>query len=275
VCNDNADIEYRCDGNGCGADAQQRTAVQYCSGDSASCTGSLEWQSWSNIQSCNTDQLCETNTTTYASCNTCPDGCASGSCCECSSGPCCDGCHRSPSNVVCQPNVDTEYRCEGNFCGANAQKRVADRYCSGTSTDCNGTTTWTNWQDIENCQDTQICASNTSTYAVCLDCPQGCTNGECIGGTDATVPIDAAGHHDASTTQPDASTTQPDGAMLDDSGQPINPNPPLTDPPNVRGSCSCNTLHTQSPPNLLFFFVVSSLFAALGLALRKRLIRKL
>jgi len=56
--------EYRCDGSGCGADAQRRAEYQYCTGDSADCgTDNLIWSDWHTIDNCLSTELCQSNST--------------------------------------------------------------------------------------------------------------------------------------------------------------------------------------------------------------------
>ena len=92
------------------------------------------------------------------SCGTCPSGysCESGTCqdfCPCASGSCCDGCNYESSNFVCGSDADWEYGCPwGTDCGDDVGVRYRDRYCSGTSSDCNGALgSWKGWETGESC----------------------------------------------------------------------------------------------------------------------------
>lgn len=187
ICNYNSGNEYRCDGTGCGSNAQQRQAIQHCSGSSASCDGPIEWQPWQEIQSCGSDQLCTTDGATYAACNT-SSSCSTQVYCDCDSGPCCDGCHFLPDSTVCNSFMDAEYRCAGDFCGASTQIRGSDQYCSGWSSGCEGQILWHDWEDIGFCSLDQICQTDGFSYAVCATCAEGCSDGACINGTITDPP---------------------------------------------------------------------------------------
>ncbi len=57
--------------------------------------------------------------------------------CECSSGDCCsNGCNYDDSSTVC--GSETGYQCSGSDCGDDHQSRDRDRYCSGSSSSCDG-----------------------------------------------------------------------------------------------------------------------------------------
>ncbi len=84
------------------------------------------------------------NTQTY------DDHCASGACvgtaCECSTGTCCDGCHFRTPSFKCLDDGPIEGTCTGAFdqvtptCGGtpSVSLRIGDRFCSATSSVCNG-----------------------------------------------------------------------------------------------------------------------------------------
>lgn len=171
----NSVTEYRCDGSGCGADAQKRTVVQYCSGSSDVCDGEVAEEAWTTEEECATDEICETDSSNYSKCNRCTNGCLDGACCACATGPCCDGCNYLPSSDVCDTN--DEYRCDGNGCGADAQKRGVTTYCSGTSASCDGETHEQAWTTLDDCTLDEICETDNSNYAFCkIDSVCDCDN---------------------------------------------------------------------------------------------------
>jgi hypothetical protein len=71
---------YRCDSINCGASAQSLTGTKKCQGGMNACTGDLEWEDWEILDPCNSDQICQTDGDTYATCTTCEHGCAEGAC---------------------------------------------------------------------------------------------------------------------------------------------------------------------------------------------------
>lgn len=178
ICDGNADVEYRCSGAECGANAQQRALVRHCSGDSTACTGATELLPWSNVESCAADDLCQTDGRTYARCMGCSAGCSNGTCCECDSGPCCDGCRFKPPSEVCDDRVAVEYRCEGDACGGTPQQRVQRRFCSGTRSACDGNATAGDWQSTSSCSG-QLCETDLTSFATCRPCELGCVEGRC------------------------------------------------------------------------------------------------
>src|SRR3989344_2383519 len=82
-----------------------------------------------------------------------PTQCAPGS------GPCCDGSGNflSSSNI-CQQDVTTEYGCPwGTSCGQNTGVRHQDRYCSGSSSACDGSLVYDSWSVSDVCNSNEIC----------------------------------------------------------------------------------------------------------------------
>lgn len=100
--------------------------------------------------------------------------------CTCSTGECCNGCTYYSSTKICNYNYGTDYRCSNYGCGADAQKSVAFRYCSGGAASCSGKVEWQDWQTLYACGYNQICETDESTYASCSAvCQNGCQNGAC------------------------------------------------------------------------------------------------
>ncbi len=178
VCNEQVEAEYQC-GSNCGAVATVHKKVQYCSGNTANCTGREEWRNWETLDNCTADEICQTDGTSYAECVDCPYGCMGGACCECSDGPCCDGCHFVNASVICNENSGFEYRCDGPACGGNPQLREQYQYCSGQSAQCNGEVGWRAWETQDSCTANATCTSDGETYARCEVCEQGCVDGRC------------------------------------------------------------------------------------------------
>ena len=104
--------------------------------------------------------------------------------CVCTTGPCCDGCNYRLSSYVCNDEVTTDFKCAGSSCGDDAQKMTQVRYCSGSSAQCNGSTSWGEWTTHENCGSDEKCDSDNETYSSCstnASCTSSfsCTNGVC------------------------------------------------------------------------------------------------
>ena len=96
---------------------------------------------------------------------------------ECTSGACCDGAFFRPTSHVC--STETEYRCDGTGCGADAQERIVTQSCGGTSRLCDGAISNGSWSTVEACTTDQVCVTSSSE-ASCLDCEYGCEGGECV-----------------------------------------------------------------------------------------------
>lgn len=97
----------------------------------------------------------------------------------CSSGSCCDlaNNHPLPSSTKCASNVSTEYRCTGSSKGSDVEIRHKDRYCSGTSSTCDGAEAWGAWQLYQGCSSSQLCDAANHT---CNEDPVRCySSSEC------------------------------------------------------------------------------------------------
>lgn len=172
--------ECRCTSGECGADVECRSQHRLCTGLSAECTTDhLEWEGWATTDECSTDQTCEV-TGGIGECLDCEMGCELGACVEreCTTGQCCDDGFFRPASHVC--STESEYRCDGTDCGADAQEREVTRNCTGSSSDCDGAVTNGSWTTVEACTTDQVCVA-TSTDASCRDCDEGCEEGACIG----------------------------------------------------------------------------------------------
>ena len=161
-------------GTTCGADVgwRVRSRTQYCSGTSASCTGSWStwsaWSSWYTEDYCGTSEYCTDDDST---CNS-----------QCSSGACCDGCRYKTSGS--QPTGytdDTNGFCSGTN-GANTTSYVyiRDYYCNGTDASMHYTDTL---QDTcgtcEYCTDNDLTCNTYGDGTVC-DTGKTCQGGSCL-----------------------------------------------------------------------------------------------
>lgn len=91
--------------------------------------------------------------------------------CQCTSGPCCDGCNFRPSTYAC--NSWTEYGCPwGAGCGSNVGIRTNTQYCSGNSSDCNGSIANSGWSVANSCNSWQVCTGSAcACNGNCLNTP--------------------------------------------------------------------------------------------------------
>ena len=85
--------------------------------------------------------------------------------CECNAGACCDGCNYYDANHVCQQDAQSEYACPwGTDPGDDVGLHTRDRYCSGSSSSCNGSYgAWSNWAVADACSLDEVCAPGDST----------------------------------------------------------------------------------------------------------------
>jgi iron(II)-dependent oxidoreductase len=98
---------------------------------------------------------------------------------ECSTGPCCDTEGQfMPATAICA--ATTEYGCTSTDCGADPQSRPVDRYCSGTSADCDGEELTGGWTLVDDCALDEMCAADGIDSATCYTCVHGCTDGVCV-----------------------------------------------------------------------------------------------
>ena len=92
--------------------------------------------------------------------------------CECVGGECCDGCYFLPATEVCEPQAESQYDCAGGGgCGEDVRVRFRDRYCSGSSADCDGAYgSWSAPQVADACSDEQSCSPGQESCNEDLDC---------------------------------------------------------------------------------------------------------
>lgn len=75
------EVEYRCGGTECGADAQKRTGTKRCNGTDEACHGEIEYDLWTIQDYCSPNQVCVApSISTMSYCQDCAHGCADGSC---------------------------------------------------------------------------------------------------------------------------------------------------------------------------------------------------
>jgi hypothetical protein len=84
-----------------------------------------------------------------------------------------------PSTKVCSSS--TEDRCSQNdVCGAKQQRRTVTKYCSGTSSGCDGSTVYGNtWSDVDQCTYDETCSSAAKTCVGELSCTTWCDGTLC------------------------------------------------------------------------------------------------
>lgn len=80
--------------------------------------------------------------------------------CVCSTGSCCDGCSYYGTEHVCETEAAHEFGCPwGVACGDDIGVRHQDRYCSGSSSSCQGITgDWGAWEVAVTCSSTEYCS---------------------------------------------------------------------------------------------------------------------
>ncbi len=101
--------------------------------------------------------------------------------CECTDDtlPCCDGCYFYSLTQVHVCETTFQYQCSGDACGGLAEKSTGTRLCQGGTVECTGEITWGGWEPHDTCSGDQLCESDQSTDARCVDCAGGCLEGNC------------------------------------------------------------------------------------------------
>ena len=101
---------------------------------------------------------------------------------DCGFGACCDlsTCSFRLSSHKCEDDVQTDYGCpDGTNLGDDVGVQTADRYCSGTSSSCDGSFVWGGWSVYDDCNSNEICI-NDNPNCQYVECS---SNSDC--GTDA------------------------------------------------------------------------------------------
>jgi len=88
---------------------------------------------------------------------------------ECTSGACCDTNTKKYKSSSTTCATATELSCYwGNDAGDDVAQRTKTTYCSGSSSSCSGTTSYSSWTTYESCSSSQKCQNN--------DCVSACTS---------------------------------------------------------------------------------------------------
>ena len=85
---------------------------------------------------------------------------------QCGSGACCDlnTCNYKTSTNICNPKESTKYTCYwGTSAGNDVGVRYENRFCSGTSSSCNGNLKWGEVQVYEDCNANNACKTGYSS----------------------------------------------------------------------------------------------------------------
>jgi hypothetical protein len=207
VCEHTNDWEYLCYTGEClGDDVWRREWVGHCSGSSEWCDGSFGWDDVQVWDACGGSEFCDSDLAGSApfSCSTAQ--CTSGSCCDSS----CGNYSYEPSSMVCDSSVgDYTYGCPDGQCeGDNVKRRDHKRYCSGSSSSCNGALAWNAWQTYDDCNAVEFCDADNAGST-----PFTCSFVQCTGGPCCNSACGDFSYKPASTIC-DSLTTQkgcPDG----------------------------------------------------------------
>jgi len=78
---------------------------------------------------------------------------------ECTSGLCCDSDgNYKPSSYKCQENANIDYGCPwGTSYGQDVGVNYGDKYCSGSSENCDGSLVWGGWEVNASCGPKEVC----------------------------------------------------------------------------------------------------------------------
>lgn len=73
--------------------------------------------------------------------------------------PCCEDGMILPDSVICDPQADVQYSCQGDdSCGGAVFARYKPRYCSGANWACTGQKgDWGQWQELRSCGASERC----------------------------------------------------------------------------------------------------------------------
>jgi len=160
-------------GTFCGQDVMQGQIVNYCSGSSSLCDGLTAYANFTPLEDCNDTEKCSDSDSTChydASCVT-PE-------CTPGSGPCCDSSgHYINSSFTCWST--TEYGCPwGASCGNDVGQRLKVQNCSGSSSSCNGSIAYGQWELAADCISTEKCIVGIVTCNYDASCPTTCPDND-------------------------------------------------------------------------------------------------
>lgn len=118
--------------------------------------------------SSNKPMYCNDNGSLVYKCSRC--GCSSNyicqsdeTCVQCIEGSCCNIENKKfrASSYKCKEGVGLEYGCPWGYApGSDVGIRYQNKYCSGSSADCNGSLKWDEWTINKDCPITQTCLKN-------------------------------------------------------------------------------------------------------------------
>ncbi len=158
---------YSCPSGECvGDDVYRRDKRRYCSGSSSSCSGSIVSNSWQTYDYCGSTEFCNGDNTgwSYFYCSNA----------QCTSGVCCDtDCGDyvfKPSSVVCGNWYNSG--CPwGTDLGDDVGRRLVNKHCSSSSSDCSGSLTYGSWGVSDYCNQNEYCDPDYSIYGCrSIDC---------------------------------------------------------------------------------------------------------
>jgi len=150
-------------------DECSQTGLKKCSDNSYQICGNYDEDNcleWGSIINCPANTVCQNGS------------CISAPIVQCTSGPCCDTLTKTfrPSTYKCQENASTEYGCPwGNEIQGKAGSRINDRYCSGSSSNCDGDLKGGEWIVRNQCTVYEACQNGVCVPA----CEDGTPYGQC------------------------------------------------------------------------------------------------
>jgi len=148
---------YGCRGESLGDDVLKQDKKRYCSGSSTSCNGDTEYNTELTHDNCGSNEFCDSDNEGYTAFSCSTAQCGDGNCCDASAG----NYKFLPSSTVCRDDV-TWYGCFwGTDLGDDVAKRIGDKYCDGTSNDCNGVWSWGGWNVFDDCDLKEWCEGTT------------------------------------------------------------------------------------------------------------------
>jgi len=160
--------EYDCTGPTCGGTLLVRTHTKECTGASATCDGTLSsWSDWATDENCDDDEMCSASDEDCVYEGDLGDECFES---ECTSGTCCNSTTQQyrPAGFIC--DAESDERCAGSGCGANAENGVRYRRCTGESSACPSTWDSWIWSTKEDCTNDEKCSTSTFTCETSSAC---------------------------------------------------------------------------------------------------------
>ncbi len=193
VCTHSVSAGYCLIGTSCVAHntAESGNACRYCD-------ATINKIAWSNSSPstkcddglwCNGDDTCNGGACTHQfTGNRCT---ASGACALSVCDEARDSCFK-PTTASCK--TATEKQCASTTaCAADVQSRTSTQYCSGTTVDCTGSTTYSAWAPSTDCTADQTCNGSSFTCQNTLGCGSTWCNGTASGSQCWTLNTDLLG----------------------------------------------------------------------------------